>query len=266
MAVCVGCGLTVNGSGVLIVDRNPDSSLSGIDCTDAAGLSLHANTVNSTSISITGIGTDTSKLSAAIIRSPDNCNGVDLRGNGLYVPCPKSIVGAVNTGFTGFTAPFSPMVAGGTYDAQSVCPGSPAPTATTYDCVGSQIHICNPLCCSAQGLWDVTCYGGLILGAPGFDATAFLMTSIDGGAFGAASPTTKIKMTNQGPASQFFELGNFQENNFIAFDAVDGAVPCHRFSAQFRIEVAGGSTGNGTWVTGPQFEFRWHFHQTGCCS
>lgn len=260
MAVCVGCGLEVNGSGVLVVDLADPGS--GLACSDANGLSLNAQHINGSCVTMAGIGTSGSPLQAnldlgdapngllcggdglRVDRSEDSCNGLEIRGNGLYAPSPDSIVTSASPGFVGGTIPFS---------VNALC-GTP-PCSFNLG-TASATAFCNTTCCTVEGFWQWIAYGGVLNNATAdFEATGFLTVSIDGGGFGGTPQTNK---KYYGDADKtVFELGGFQQKDYIA--VAPGV--CHTINAQFTVLV---SSGSATWAVGPQFESYVHLTQTGC--
>jgi hypothetical protein len=210
-AICVGCGLTVDG-GLLIAEI-----------------------------------------------SDDGCNGLTCRADGLYVPCPDSIIGSAGVGAVGWTESFL-IESPNTYEFISECTDT-----DTTDCVvgggGFQFQLCNILCCTARGTWDVQVYGGLITGASAdFNAIASLSVSIDNGAYVLASPITAFRM--YGAAGATHDISNMEDVNFLELASVGSAGDCVTFSGKVTVQVLAGSA---TWSTEPTFEFHWQLHQVGCC-
>lgn len=267
MAVCVGCGLAVDANGVLNVDLDGDPG-SGIHCDNSAGLSLQIQHTDGSCVTLTGNGTTGSPLHSEIRlggapngllcggdglrvdRSEDGCNGLEIRANGLYAPCPDSVVEIMNV--TPAFAPFGINSGGaGNFNIPSGCSSS---------CSGGYWHICNPLCCQVAGFISCRVYVGAVTGASvGFDAEAHLEISINGGPFGGASPPTYIRMQNLNVNNQsYWDLANMEERNYLVLDP--GA--CVDMQVQATINVFAGTA---TWATGPNFEYYVHLTQTGCC-
>lgn len=276
MAICVGCGLTVNGFGVLEVDLADPGS--GLACDNTAGLSINAFVQNGNCVTLTGNGTSASRLTPgltidpngalvcggpglAIERSPDDCNGVFLNANGLFTHCPDSLVGSANMGFEGGAPPFGIVGPLNFYNLQMNC-GTQVAFPCDATANGIQIRFTNPTCCTVEGFWEFIVYGGVINGASNdFDATAFLTTSINGSAYGE-TPQTNVKYygaDRPGFADiDTFELGGFHAKNYHIL----GPGASFTVKAQMTVFVA---VGSATWAVGPNFEVYAHFTQTGCC-
>lgn len=280
-SICVGCGLDVNGSGVLVVDLDGAGTQSGLNCSDGAGLSTAINHTDGTCVTMTGLGTLGSPLhselnladaNSALICdgtglrvdvSEDACNGASIRGNGLYAPCPDSLVCSVNTGNQG-GLPVALNTGGGVpsfFNLLSNCTAPPSCATCVAACGTNAIQICqngvNDICCQTSGFWEIEAYGGVISTNPGFEATVFLRECLDG-VFADSQPLTNKKFFNSTGGVQIWELGSFLAKNFIVYNRGD----CHTFSAAITIAV---TAGTGSWIVGPNFEFYFHFTQTGCC-
>lgn len=248
MAICVGCGLKINEtSGLLEVQLRPGG---GIACdntgADAAGLYVsNPNTAGSNCI-------DVSSGVVSINLSEDAGNGIACRANGLYAYCPDSIVGTVNSGATGNTWPFAISTAGaGTFNAQSLC--------GTAACNVDKVHICNTTPCQVAGFMNIQCYPGEITNASvGFEAVGFIGVSVDGAPFVLSTPATYTRFFNDGAGVRMFQLGHFEETNFLVVDPGQ----CVDYQAQMTFVV---SLGTATWNTAPNFEFHWQLTQVGCC-
>lgn len=271
MAICVGCGLAVNGSGVLIVDRNPDTVASGIDCVDSLGLSLSIQHTDGTCVTTTGLGTAASPLRAEIniadsssglicdgtglrtVASSDSCNGTTIRAGGIWSPAMCTTAGTASTGYAGAIFPVNLNVGGAEYNIINF---------------GGPISIVNPLNCEIKGRWDVQAFGGRVIAQPGFYGYAFLVTNINGAGFGAASPLTFQSMDNRASAGGDpnggvveYYISRHHEENYIAIPAL-GTVT---IEAGIRVHV---NTPIASWVDTPQFpgfEFHWHLTPTGVC-
>lgn len=265
MAICVGCGLDVNDSGVLEVDLADDTTgdgHSGIHCDNTAGLSL----VVQHDGSLTGNGTSAVPLRvnsvppSTIPISPDACNGLHARGNGLWAPCPQEYTCTQNVGFFGGAIPFGVNTGGdATFNLASQCGANVCSTCPAG--ADGRITFCNPSpCCSVEGFWDVQAYGGAVDANPGFNATAELQISFNGGGFVGGSPATFIRMQNQGAGVERYDLSNMLERDYIIL----GASGCVDLQARIQVHVF---SGTGTWAVGPNFEF--HFgplvQVQGCC-
>ena len=282
MAVCVGCGLAVDTNGVLNVDLADDVAgdhHSGLDCNNTTGLSLAIQNADTDSIIINGNGTFSSPLSATVsvdtqnstsinwtggregtaalplqaqvTRSPDACNGLELRANGVWAKCPSSLVQIMNV--SPAFAPFGINSGGaGNFNIPSGCNNS---------CNGGNWHICNPYNCQISGFISIRAYMGAVSGASvGFDAEGHLEVSINGGGYTGASPGTFIRMQNLTVNNQsYWDLANMEERNFLILDP--GA--CVDYQVQATINVFAGTA---TWSTGPNFEYYVHLTTTGGCS
>lgn len=231
ISVCVGCGLFVD-AGLLKVQTNPNGCLV---CDDTNGLAVEV--------------------------SPDDCNALICRGNGLWALCPDSFSCIQTVEFYGGAIIGVPDgLASGSYDLLSQCIAN-----ACSSCPGGtdgRIRFCNNSpCCTLEGFWDVQAYGGQVATNPGFNATAELFISTNGGAFVGASPVTLIRMQNNTAAVQTFNLSGLMDRNYISLPAGTGT--CVDLQAMVRILVLAGT---GTWESGPTFEF--HFGpltQRGCC-
>lgn len=263
IAVCVGCGLDVNEDGILVVER-ADASL---NCNDDTGLSVNlGDAPNGLVLGASGISVDIDEVSA--------CNGVELRANGIFAACPDNIIGSDNVG--GYGGGIVGLVDGlnadgggdDNFSLLSKCDGTP--TSTCPVGTDGRIRIQNTLCCPVEGLWAVRVYGGEVAGNPGFDAVAYLEVSIDAGAWTGAQPWTLVRMRNQGPGVQYYNLSGMSEQNYV------GVIPAGGYfeiQAAIIIHVSVGTADPtpgpvtaGTWITEPMFEFYWQLNQTECCS
>ncbi|SRR6266498_1620436 len=273
ISICVGCGLTVDGSGVLNVLPRPGG---GISCqnTGAADDGIYVNfpstAVNHTDgscVTLTGDGSGGSPLHPEIRlggspngllcggdglrvdRSEDACNGIQIRANGLYAPCPNSIVNSMNVS-PAFT-PFGINSAGaGTFAVLSGCNSS---------CNGGYWHICNTLCCAVAGFISCRVYAGVVSGASlGFDAAVHIEISINGAGFTGASPPTYTRMSNLAGNQTYWDLANMEERNLLVLNPNE----CVDIQLQAVVNVFAGTA---TWSGGPNFEYYVHLTQTGCC-
>ena len=256
MAICVGCGLRINpDTGLLEVHLAPGGGL-GCDTTDP-DQGLHV-----TGASTTGSNCiDVSSGVVSINRSEQSCNGINCLGDGLYAPCPDSIIGGDNFGATGGPWPLAGgLNTGGgiptTFNGQSLCDsgcGGPG---------NQSIHICNTTCCTVAGYATVLASVGDINNASvGFEASVFLSCSINGGAYFGASPDTRIRIGNDGAApagNRNLRVGTLIEKNFLVL----GVGECVDYQAQITIAV---TAGTAAWETAPNFEFYFDLNQVGCC-
>lgn len=270
IAICVGCGLAVNGSGVLIVDRNPDSVASGLECTDTLGLSLAIQHTPGTCVTTTGLGTTVSPLNVDInladansglicdgtglrvVSSPDDFNNLDIRGNGLWSKCPSSLVYTSPTlGYAGAAFPVG-LNTGGLGEFSVVNFGGP-------------FTVTNPFPWNMEGFWEFRAYGGWVRANNGFDGYAYVSSSIDGGAFGAAAPPTNFRMDNRGSGRTVdYEPSSLIDKNYIIF----GANQSYTFELRTTIKC---TAGTGNWLdsatggSNPLFEFYLLCSPTGLC-
>lgn len=225
MAVCVGCGLIVDGgTGLLQVHRDPAGHIA---CSDANGLSVDM----------------------ASLISPDSCNGIAVRSNKLYAPCPKSIVGT-----TGVEQ--SPQFSG---LPQNVTNGG----AYSYNSP-TTIHICNTTCCTVEGLIFVQASGIYVQAKPGFVGGGQLQVKINGGVFGSLSPSTRDTFSNPDATNDSFHDFNFNANLYVSLSA--GGCVDYQWNVKFDVQTTGSGGGSNlkTDELGPHFVTRWQLGQTNC--
>lgn len=258
-SICVGCGLAVNGSGVLIVDRNPDSVASGIDCVDANGLSLAIQHTDGTCVTTTGLGTSGSPLHADInladansglicdgtgLRvdtSEDACNGITIRGNGLYAPCPDGVITVANHGSPQATPPFIVGV------------------NNTYNFNSLVVRITNNTCCTVEGQIVVRVGGLFGTAHPGFFGSSHIETSVTGGPpFTAAAPSTNKVIHNVTASNWSIDFNNTEEINYLTLGP--GVFVDYIANFQLLANV-------GVCDLSGSVDFEWNgiLVQTGCC-
>jgi hypothetical protein len=216
MAVCVGnCFEVVDG--VLQLQIDPAG---GLTC-GGAGLAVSETTLDPI--------------------SPDACNGIVRRGNGLYAPCPQASANA-HLWNPGAITPFT-MSTGG--DA-------------TFRWPSDSATIANTACCNVGGRVSVR-FGGLrVLAHNGFHAEAHLDVNINGGGFGAATPDTTLIIENHQGVDVNVALNGFLDENYL----VVGGSTSQTYAGQLTVVVIAG-TGD---VSGtPQCEINWVLPQVGCC-
>lgn len=260
MAICVGCGLDVNGvSGLLEVQLNGGDA-SGIHCDNTSGLSLGIHSNPNSGITLTGNGTTGSPLQPTLIRSPDDCNSLEIRGNGLYAPCQDSNIGTS-------LVQLSPQGGGPGY-AQCIETGPGYGYLNSND--AHSIHICNPTCCNAAGLIFVKVSDLYFQARPGLFAKAWLEVNIDDGGFsGVMEPQPIVFFQNTGSVDSFGAI-NLDANLFAGFSPGE----CHNY--QFNLQVIVQTNGAGTCLAdtashlrsdggGPKFVTRWVVSPTSCC-
>lgn len=269
MAICVGCGLTVNGFGVLEVDLADPGS--GLLCTNATGLSLNIQKAAGSCVDLVGLGTSGSPLQAninlgdapnfltcdgdglSVNVSGAACNGIRADGNSLYAPCPDSYVCAMNN-----SPPFAPFginsAGAGNFNIEAGCTD-----LACSNCVGNRWQVCNPSpCCIMEGFISVLMYGGQVNAASvGFHAEAHIEVQLNGGGFVGSAPPTFFRMINQGPGSETYDIANMEERNYLIL----GPNECIDFQARATINVFAGTA---TWLVGPNFEYYIHMTQTNC--
>lgn len=270
-SICVGCGLTVNGFGILEVDLADPGS--GLLCDNTTGLSLNIQKAAGSCVDLAGLGTTGSPLQAninlgdapnfltcdgdglSVNISGAACNGIRAEGNNLYAPCPDSYACSLNVGPDVPFVPFGINTAGAAhFDVPAGCVD-----LACSNCVGSRWQVTNPSpCCTMEGFISALVYGGLITGASvGFDAAAYLMISINGGAFTTSNPPTFFRMTNQGPGTRNFDIANMEERNFLSLAASAS------LDIQIRVSIDV-FAGTATWSTAPVFEYYVHMTQVNC--
>lgn len=261
MAICVGCGLAVNGSGVLIVDRNPDSVGSGLDCSDSLGLSIAIQHTDGTCVTTTGLGTSGSPLHADInladansglicdgtgLRvdvSEDACNGIAIRANGLYSPCPDGVITVANhTSPQSASLPFSAVGVNNTYNFNSLV-----------------VRITNNTCCSVEGQIVIRVGGLFGTAHPGFFGSSHIQTSVTGGPpFFDAAPSTNKVIHNVTASNWAVDFNNTEEINYLAL----GPGAFVDYMANFLILANVGTIDLFGTV---DFEWNGVLVQTGCC-
>jgi hypothetical protein len=219
MAVCVGCGLTVNpSSGVL---ETKLKSGGGLVC-DGDGLSVAFP----------------ESLDAI---SPDGCNGIERRGNGLYSPCPDAIVGVHQW----IGTEVSPLEVSSAGDG-------------TFDWSSSTATITNDLCCTVSGRLSARAGGVVLAMDNGFRGYADIQVDINGTGWGTAVPSTRIYCENSQGTPINIGLNNFLDENYIVINAAAVVTYACRIHL---IVTAGTADASGI----PAVEINWVMPQTGCC-
>jgi hypothetical protein len=263
MAICVGCGLAIDGdTGLLVVDTGTcivcDSNgvslqvapNSGVVCT-GSGISSDIHILDSTSIDLSGDGKNATPLSAAVIKSPTSCNGLQLLGNGVWTPCVNDVSGdslnQISPQSPDFGVPI-PLTDGGTYDfLNSDNPAS--------------INICNTSCCAVRGILTVQVGDIYVEALPGFIGNGLLQVSIDGGGFITLFPSTRDTFTNPGSSNAFHDFRFFA--NLSLGPTAPGVCHTYQWRVRFSVQTAAGSNLRSD-TAGPQFFTRWIAVQTGC--
>lgn len=219
-AVCVGCGLEVV-DGLLAVDL---AAGGGILCGDD------------------GLYVSTSVLDPI---SPDACNGIVRRGNGLYSPCPKALAFGIDTG--------SPQ-----QGAVGAVTAGVGPSTNTYGFTSDAIVIDNPLCCAVKGKITIRA-GGLFLAAnDGFYGDAHLEVKINTDPYGVF-PSNTMVFENQSGGVLRTGFNGLQDDNYLAI-AAGGSVT---YQAQILVNV---HEGNGTLSGTIGFEFNYFLAQDCTCT
>lgn len=224
MAVCVGCGLIVDGAtGLLQAHLKTGGHLA---CSDADGISVDV----------------------ASLVSADACNGIRVTADKLYSPCPKAIVGtsAVQNSPQSVSLPIS-VTNGGNYNFAN-------------DNSATSIHICNTTCCTVEGLVFVDVGGIYIEAHPGFIGNSHLQVKVNSGAFGDIQPSSRDTFTNTDAAGNEFHDFHMAANLFVSLAA--GQCVDYQWNLVVDVQTSGSSVlkTDGTL----QFVTRWSLSQTGC--
>lgn len=244
-SICVGCGLDVNNiTGLLEVQLSGGDPGSGLHCDNTTGLSLAVQHPGS----LSGNGTTISPL--VPVASPDDCNSLVVRGNGLYTPCSDSNVNssAVQTSPQGVGLP--QLVAdGGNYGYLN-------------DNAVNSVHICNPTCCNAGGIVFIAVSDVYLQAAQGLSGGAHLEINVDNTGFNTMSPIPTVKFDNNGTGDTVYAV-NLNATYYLGFSPGQ----CHdiQLNLEFNIGPAGINSHIRTDSTGPKFVTRWVVSPTGCC-
>lgn len=240
--VCVGCGLAVDGaSGLLEVQLRPGGGISCDDSGDADdGLFLTVPAASAGDCITVSAG---GAVSVEI--SPDACNGLKCRGNGLYIPCPTTIAGTSGTVIqTGAAPPFD----------------AAGPNAT-FNFPSPVINITNNLCCSVSGRISIIAGGLFATLEPSTECYYFLQTNANGGGLVGVSPETRAYRHNVSTTVvQTVDFNNIEDNNWYTIPAGTAET----YAANFVLFVITG-TAHVTGNVG--FEFIWDLPLAcGCAS
>lgn len=190
---------------------------------------------------------DTLGLSVEV--SPNDCNALTCTPNGLYVPCHDGVSGAFTCG--------SPQ--------QGTLPLTTAGGDAEYNFNSCEISICNPTCCSVEGIINIQ-VGGLyadVPAGPGVVGTygySILMVNPDGTGMIAAGPPTNKVVHNHVPGSPVLltDLNNMADTNRL----IIGSNDCVTYVANLRFV----SQVNPIDLHGTiDFEFQWILTHVGCC-
>lgn len=243
ISVCVGCGLTVSGTGLLEVLLRPGGGISCDNSGADAGLFVTTATTGSNCI-------DVASGVVSINLSEDACNGLQCRGNGLYAPCPDSIVDRAGSGSTTAT----PVGVNGT---------ATPPNNYIFESTDT-ITICNTTCCTVSGRLTVSAGGIYALPAgPGLIIEGFLETSTNAGPYIGASPLgSRLVHNNHGTNDLFADFNNLHDNVVTTLAPTE----CVTVRSRVRYTVTSGALTSGTLGgASQQFEYQWDLNQTGCC-
>lgn len=281
-SVCIGCGLEVDPiTGLLEVQLRPGG---GLDCDNTGdandGLfvvfpappesSVLVTNLPDNCVDLSGNGTAISPLHAALDISEGNCNSLECRGDGLYAPCPNSLVCPRIVGFTGGSFPINLDNPASTYNIFSNCTGGAGCSSCVGNACGNEIQVCLPaadFCCQMRGYWGFRAYGGNVRMAPGFEATMIVTQCLDGTGYVNTTPLHNIKLYNDvsNTNSVIWEVSGINTQEYIEYNPGD----CHTFGLQLTIDVetATAPATSSQWVASPEFEFYLHLTPTGCtCS
>jgi fiber protein len=217
-SVCITCGLEVV-DGALGVKLDPAG---GITC-DADGLAV------------------TFPASEAI--SPDDDNGLERRGNGLYAPCPSAVAGAVNQ--ASINNDVLPLTI-------------PTVAEATYDFSGSTITITNPHPCLVAGRIGIRGGGLYLTASTAFYGQCRLMVDVDGAGFAAANPDTAMVFENTSGGNLRTAFNTFVDDNLLTI------APGDSVTYNARLSVLVHNNGANSTLSGEvRFEYVWTLPQ--CC-
>lgn len=232
IAVCVGCGLFVNGSGVLEVQRRPGG---GIECDNSGdaddGLFLNLTT----NACLSGDGTTASPLAPVI--SPDACNGLECRGNGLYIRNPRSIIGITDHASPENTV--LPLVTG---------------TGGTFIFNSLVVTINNPSCHEVVGRITVIEGGMDVTQNAASTMIASFEVNINGAGFIPVIPRASLVFDNRTAVAANDRFDNLIESNLLSIGAGASA------TYQARM-VYFQQSGTGILNGAQTFEFQWDLNQ-----
>lgn len=175
--------------------------------------------------------------------SPDACNGIARRGNGLYAPCPDAIA------FVAQTAP-GPITP---FDMTFVGPG-----AATFDFPSDVVTITNTTCCDVAGRISCRAGGVYVTTHNGFVSQGWLEINIAGAGYGAAFPDSVIVLDNPFGVDHLMHVGPFHDENYLSLAA--GASVTYQCRIHVTVD-AGSAACHGAFGS----EINWILAQTGCC-
>lgn len=240
--ICVGCGLAVDvDSGLLEVQLKPGGGISCDDTGDADdGLFLTVPTASAGDCITVSAG---GAVSVEI--SPDACNGLRCRGNGLYIPCPNTIAGTSGTLLqTGVVPPFNAV----------------PPESNPYNFPSPEITIDNTLCCTVSGRISVIAGGLFATLEPSTECYYYLEVDANGAGLIGVSPETRAYRHNVSTTVvQTVDFNNIEDNNWLTIPASSSVT----YAANFVLRVISGTAH----VTGDVgFEFIWNLGLACACA
>jgi hypothetical protein len=228
-AICVGCGLDVV-DGVVEVQIVEGG---GLACDPTTGLSVNFPAP-----------------SVLDPISPDACNGIARRGNGLYSPCPDAVLGAQDSASA----------------QNSLLPLAITGTNNDYFFESDVVTITNGLCCEVTGRITVLAGGLYVTAGTGFRAYGRLLVDINGAGYAAAFPETNRYVNNNGTGDIVADFNGLQDQNLLILAA--GASATYRAEIQIHVDIGSGTLDqifSPVSPPGAGFEFNWELVQTGCC-
>jgi hypothetical protein len=173
--------------------------------------------------------------------SPDACNGFEVRGNGLYAPCPDAVVGVHQ--WVG--SEVNPLEVSSAGDG-------------IFDWPSSLATIANGLCCDVGGRISSRAGGIRLQMNDGFRAVCDLQVNINGGGWATAVPATTIYCENSQGVDINIGLNNLLDENYLVVAAGASAT----YEARIHLDVSAG-TADAFGI--PAVEINWVMPQTGCC-
>jgi len=235
VAVCLGCGL----------DVDPDTGVLELQLKSGGGLVCDGD----------GLSVAFPSVDALDPISPDACNGIARRGNGLYAPCPDASTGTANCTLANLDydpAPPTPPDTQNEYEFVSTS------AVTDQGTVGGVVTMTNPTCCQITGRIGVRAGGLYGLAQDGFYGAAELRVNQGGGGLTGAGPDTHIVFENQCGSPVHTSFNNMVDENWIVIDPGD----TFTYAASILFLVYAGNIHLSGTIN---FEFNWVLVQTGCC-
>jgi hypothetical protein len=182
--------------------------------------------------------------------STDLCQGLECRDDGLYAPCPQSIVGIDNKTSVNAT------------DLDSTPSGLPVNGDATYNFLFDAVTITNTTCCTVRGLVTFKT-GDLELDADaGFFGAADLdlQTTPPGGGLGDVYPMAEIVADNNGTGTRRFSFNGMWDQVYLELAAGASVT----YQVNMSVHVVSG-TGHLIHIRGgPALETTWLLAQV-CC-